>query len=90
MDFTMRYSQNQVTHENFGNRKAAVHFIEVVYNYPMLDIKNLVADKDYYARIQFGIDTDELQLSFKSDSLWDNGWNLQSDWYEWEVKRPES
>ncbi|MCP4982883.1 MAG: DUF4390 domain-containing protein [Gammaproteobacteria bacterium] len=74
----------------FDNRKAAVHSIEVVYNYPMLDINNLAADKDYYARIRFGIDTDELPLPLKSSSLWDNDWDLQSDWYEWEVERPES
>lgn len=70
-------------------RKAAVQFIEVVYNYRMLDINNLAADKDYYVRLRFGIYTDELPLSLKSGSLWDNDRNLQSDWYEWEVKRPE-
>jgi hypothetical protein len=74
----------------FENRKAAVHFIEVVYNYPMLDINNLAPDKEYYARVRFGIDTDELPLPLKSSSLWDNDWNLKSDWYEWEVRRPES
>ena len=86
----MRCSQNQATYESFGNLKAAVQFIEVVYNYPMLDINNLVADENNYARIRFGIDADELLLSLKLSSLWDNDWNLQSDWYEWEVKRSES
>jgi hypothetical protein len=74
----------------FGNRKAAVRYLEVVYNYPMLNINNLAADKEYYARVRFGIDTDELPLPLKSSSLWDNDWDLQSEWYEWEVKRPES
>lgn len=74
----------------FDTRKAAVQFIEVVYNYPMLDINNLAPDKEYYARVRFGIDADELPLPLKSSSLWDNDWNLKSDWYEWEVNRPES
>lgn len=74
----------------FDNRKAAVRYLEVVYNYPMLNINNLAADKEYYARVRFGIDTDELPLPLKSSSLWDNDWDLQSEWYEWEVKRPES
>ena len=74
----------------FQDRKAAVQFIEVVYNYPMLDINNLAADKNYYARARFGIDTDELPLPLKSSSLWDNDWDLKSDWYEWEVKHPAS
>ena len=74
----------------FDSRIAAVQFIEVVYNYPMLDINNLAADKDYYARVRFGIDSDELPLPLKSSSLWDNDWGLKSDWFEWEVVRPES
>ena len=74
----------------FDSRKAAVQSIEVVYNYPMLDINNLAPDKSYYARVRFGIDSDELPLPLKSSSLWDNDWDLKSDWYEWEVVRPES
>ena len=74
----------------FENREAAVRSLEVVYNYPMLKIDNLAADKEYYARVRYGIDTDELPLPLKSSSLWDNDWDLQSEWYEWEVKRPES
>jgi len=74
----------------FDTRKAAVQFVEVVYNYPMLDINNLAPDKNYYARVRFGIDSDELPLPLKSSSLWDNDWDLKSDWYEWEVVRPGS
>ena len=74
----------------FSDRKAAVHFVEVVYNYPMLDINNLEPNQEYYARVRFGIDTDELPRPLKSSSLWDNDWDLQSDWFEWEVQYPES
>lgn len=74
----------------FDSRKATVRHIEVVYNYPMLDIDNLAAGKDYYARVRFGIDTDELPLPLKSSSLWDNDWDLKSDWYKWEIDKPES
>jgi hypothetical protein len=72
----------------FDERKAAVHFIELVYNYPMLDIDNLAADKNYYARVRFGIDIDELPLPLQSSWFWDSDWDLQSEWYEWEVERP--
>ena len=74
----------------FDERKAAVDFIELVYNYPMLDIDNLAADKNYYARVRFGIDIDELPLPLQSSWFWDSDWDLQSEWYEWEVKRPAS
>ena len=72
----------------FDDRKTAVKYIEVVYNYPMLDINNLAPNRDYYARVRYGIDADELPLPLKSSSLWDNDWNLVSDWYEWEVEGP--
>lgn len=74
----------------FDERKVAVDFIGLVYNYPMLDIDNLAADKNYYARVRFGIDIDELPLPLQSSWFWDSDWDIQSEWYEWEVKRPAS
>ena len=74
----------------FDNRDDALRFIEVVYNYSLLNIDNLSPDREFYARVRFGIDSDELPLPLKSSSLWDNDWDLRSDWYEWEVERPES
>jgi hypothetical protein len=68
----------------------AVRDLEVVYNYPMLDVNNLEYDRIFYARMRFGIDIDELPLPLKSSSLWDNDWNLQSDWFEWDIERPGS
>ena len=70
----------------FDSREAAVRFVEVVYNYPMLNIENLAPEREYYARVRYGIDTDELPLPLKSSSLWVNDWDLKSDWYEWEVQ----
>lgn len=88
LDSFVVFDLNTSERHYFDTRKAAVQSIEVVYNYPMLDINNLAPDKDYYARVRFGIDTDMLPLPLKSSSLWDNDWDLKSDWYEWEVSRP--
>ena len=74
----------------FDGRKAAVQSIEFVYNYPMLDINNLAADKNYYARVRFGIDSEELPQPLQSSWFWASDWDLQSEWYEWEIKRPAS
>ncbi|MFV2031991.1 MAG: DUF4390 domain-containing protein [Gammaproteobacteria bacterium] len=68
----------------------AVQNLEVVYNYPMLDVNNLDYNRDFYARMRFGVDIDALPLPLKSSSLWENDWNLQSDWYEWDIERPDS
>jgi len=90
LDSYVVFDINATERHYFGERKAAVHFVEVVYNYPLLDIGNLAPELDYYARVRFGVDTDELPQPLKSSALWDNDWDLQSDWYEWEVVRPES
>ncbi len=88
LDSYVVYDVNAAERHYFGDRKAAVHFVEVVYNYPLLDIGNLTLDRDYYARIRFGVDTDALPQPLKASALWDNDWDLQSDWYELEVVRP--
>ena len=88
LDSYVVFDVNNSERRYFDNRKAAVRFIEVVYNYPMLNIKNLAPGREYYARVRFGIDSDELPLPLKSSSLWDNDWDLTSDWYEWDVQAP--
>lgn len=90
LDSFVVFDINSSERSYFDSRKAAVQSIEVVYNYPMLDINNLAVDKKYYARVRYGIDIDELPSPLKSSSLWDNDWDLQSDWYEWEVRHPGS
>jgi hypothetical protein len=88
LDSYVVFDVNNSERRYFDSRQAAVRFIEVVYNYPMLNIKNLAPGRDYYARVRFGIDSDELPLPLKSSSLWDNDWDLTSDWYEWDVQAP--
>lgn len=89
LDSYVVFDVNNSERRYFDNRRSAVRFIEVVYNYPMLNIRNLAPDRKYYARVRFGIDSDELPLPLKSSSLWDNDWELKSDWYEWDLQRPD-
>ncbi len=81
---------NAAERRYFDERKAAVQFIELVYNYPMLDINNLAADKHHYARVRFGVDSDELPLLLQSSWFRSSDWDLQSEWFEWEIRRPTS
>ena len=71
----------------FDSLNEAVHYLQVVYNYPMLDINNISDDRNFYARIRTGIDSDELPVPLKSSSLWHNKWSLKSDWYEWDIDK---
>ena len=88
LDSYVVFDVNNSERGYFDDREAALRFIEVVNDYPLLNIDNLAPDREFYARVRFGIDTDELPLPLKSSSLWDNDWALKSDWYEWEVERP--
>jgi hypothetical protein len=90
LDSFVVFDVNTAERHYFDRREAAVQFIEFVYNYPMLDIENLATDKNYYARVRFGIDSDELPLPLQSSWFSNSDWDLQSEWYEWEVKRPAS
>lgn len=73
----------------FERRGQALRYLETVYDYPMLDTKNFVHNRQYYARLRMGIDSDTLPLPLKSSSLWNNDWNLRSDWWVWEVALPK-
>jgi hypothetical protein len=84
------FDVNSSERRYFDNRRSAVRFVEVVYNYPMLNIRNLVPDREYYARVRFGIDSAELPLPLQSNTLWDSDWDLKSDWYEWDLQSPGS
>lgn len=71
----------------FDSLNEAVEYLREVNNYPMLDVNNFSDERSYYARLRFGIDSDELPLPLKSSSLWDNDWNLKSDWYAWDIEK---
>ncbi|MCZ6577823.1 MAG: DUF4390 domain-containing protein [Gammaproteobacteria bacterium] len=79
------YDVNAVQRHYFDDLSAAVRYIEVVYNYPMLDINNFAFDREYYARTRFGIDSDELPIPLKPGFFWGGIWNVHSDWYSFEM-----
>jgi hypothetical protein len=79
------YDVNAVKRHYFDDLSHAVRYIEVVYNYPMLDIGNFAYDREFYARTRFGIDSDELPIPLKPGLFWGGDWNKHSDWYSFEM-----
>ena len=71
----------------FDGLSEAVHYLQVVYNYSILFIDNISDERKFYARIRFGIDSDELPIPLKSSSLWDNDWGLRSEWFAWDINK---
>jgi hypothetical protein len=90
LDSYVVFDVNNSERRYFDDLQMAVQFMEVVYNYSMLDIDNLAPDREYYARVRYGIDTEELPLPLQSSWPWDDDWDLESDWYEWQVQNPGS
>lgn len=78
---------NQGQRAYFDNRDDAVKSMQAIMKYPMLDIGNIDASLKVYARMRFGLDSEELPLPLKSSSLWDNDWDLRSEWFSWEIDR---
>ena len=82
------YVVNDVTagkRHYFDSLDEAVEFMEVVYNYPMLDISNFDFNREFYARARFRIDNDELPLPLKPSIFWPSNWDERSDWYLFEM-----
>jgi hypothetical protein len=78
---------NRSSRTYFDSREEAVSSLQSVSDYPMFDIGNIDAGLKVYARMRFGLNSDELPLPLKSSSLWANDWDLQSDWFSWDLDR---
>jgi hypothetical protein len=69
----------------FDSLDEAVEYMEVVYNYPMLDISNFDFNREFYARTRFRIDNDALPLPLKPSIFWPSDWDERSSWYSFEM-----
>ena len=78
---------NRSSRTYFDSREQAVRSLRRISQYSMFDIGNIDAGLTVYARMRFGVDSDELPLPLKSSSLWANDWDLQSDWFNWDFDR---
>lgn len=85
LDSVSMMNVNAGNRQFFTNLDEALSHLSVMLNYPMLDLNRLNRSKSYWARLRFGIDTEALPIPLKSSSLWQNDWELVSDWYQWEV-----
>jgi hypothetical protein len=70
-------------HRYYDDLQDALAAVSVLFNYRLLDSQALEPGNRYRLRLRFGIDQAELPIPLKSTSLWQNDWNLSSDWYEW-------
>lgn len=69
----------------FDSLEEAVEYMEVVYNYPMLDISNFDFNREFYARTRFRIENDKLPLPLKPSIFWPSDWDERSSWFPFEM-----
>jgi len=69
----------------FNSLEEAVEYMEVVYNYPMLDISNFDFNREFYARTRFRIDSEALPLPLKPSIFWPSDWDERSSWFSFEM-----
>ena len=69
----------------FPSLEKAIAAFSVMFQYPAVDRNSLDPKKDYMIRCRVGVDGAGIPLPLKSSSLWQNDWDLRSDWSEWEL-----
>ncbi len=73
-------------HRYYDDLQDALAALSVIFNRLLLERDALEPGERYRLRMRFGIDQAELPIPLKSSSLWQNDWNLSSDWYEWDYQ----
>lgn len=76
---------NSGTRRFYSTQKEALSQLGTFYNFALLDNNSLDPEQSYRCQIRFAIDQEQLPIPLKSSSLWDNDWNLSSDWYSWDI-----
>ena len=87
LDSISIFNVNLGSLQYFNSLNDAVNQLSVLLGFPMLDRNNLIAGEAYYARMRLGINELELPIPLKSSALWDNDWDLVSEWFEWVVSQ---
>ena len=85
LDATSVYNANSGRRQYFATLTEAIQHLSVTLDFPLVDKNNLPDDGPYQAQIRLGLDQSQLPIPLKSSSLWQNNWDLKSEWYEWEV-----
>lgn len=78
-------NQNAGSRHYYSNLKEALSALSVLLDFPLLDKHALTAGEQFSARVRIGIDEAELPVPLKTSGLWNDQWDLVSDWKEWEI-----
>lgn len=80
------HNLNSGSQKNYRSLTTALYALSHLRDLPILDANLLEKDNDYYARIRVYLDIESLPAPMRPIAYISSQWQLQSDWYTWQLK----
>lgn len=78
---------NSGDQDSFSTLYSALNKLGRVQNLPIIDDALLIAEKPYRVRLRAMLNTQQYPASLRLLFFWRGQWQLQSEWYEWQLER---
>ena len=78
---------NSGDQDSFSTLYSALNKLGRVQNLPIIDNALLIAEKPYRVRLRAMLNTQQYPASLRLLFFWRGQWQLQSEWYEWQLER---
>ena len=78
--------KNPITFEKFyfSQVKYMIDFMQKLYNFPLIN-KNQLSEKITFVKVKFELDKNKLPTLIKLESIFNNKWDIKSDWKIWQL-----
>ena len=78
---------NSGDQDSFATLYSALNRLGRVQDLPIIDDALLIAEKPYRVRLRAMLNTQQYPASLRLLFFWRGQWQLQSEWYEWQLER---
>ncbi len=78
---------NSGNQDSFATLYSALNSLGRVQGLPVIDDELLEPDRDYRLRLRAMLNTQQYPAPLRLLFFWRGQWQLQSEWYEWSLKR---
>lgn len=72
-------------HQSFASLDQALHSLQAVRHWPVIDKGAMKLGETYEARLRFRLDLNQLPQTFQVGAIGNRDWQLSSDWLTWPV-----
>jgi hypothetical protein len=78
---------NSGDQDSFATLYSALNNLGRVQGLPVIDDALLIPDRDYRLRLRAMLNTQQYPAPLRLLFFWRGQWQLQSEWFEWQLKR---